>query len=497
MKLKGILDFSLGNFLCLRGFAPMGVLQSISQPDESFQRVPKDNRLRDVEKYLKKGELVFFPEVILCVTLSGESVHDDEVATFFQEVQQGKKAKARTFASGLHLSSVVSESKKPGDIRSVQYFQTCTLDFDETSGAVFSRIDGNHRLSATKDAQVQERSTPFCIILCRNATEFERFSRALFHNINFKQEPLTMEKNLELILENEDLFSNEVLKTDPSFGWPYYHTRGLHNRIDFDLIPHLKLLIKKAPRTFVLQQFQFLEERKLLGENENAIKRFKDALVAVNALFSEFSALQETSNCGLLSALIYFQLQTGVPVKSFIRWVLNNHLHLIESSSASDLIAIFHKVLESRKRTIFVSMPFGKDETEDHYDTIESVCKEITQAHGIRPGIKVERVDWFQDGTSYVINDKIIEMMSDCGLLIGNLTFCNPNVYHEIGFVMGKAKAEGHTTTNMLLFLDESVAEAKDKYVGFNLAGIKQLRFTKTKEFKSDLRVNIENFFNL
>ncbi len=24
MKLKGLLDFSLGNFLCLRGFAPLG-----------------------------------------------------------------------------------------------------------------------------------------------------------------------------------------------------------------------------------------------------------------------------------------------------------------------------------------------------------------------------------------------------------------------------------------------------------------------------------------
>lgn len=37
MKLKGIFDFSLGDFLCLRGFAPIGVLQAISKPDENFQ----------------------------------------------------------------------------------------------------------------------------------------------------------------------------------------------------------------------------------------------------------------------------------------------------------------------------------------------------------------------------------------------------------------------------------------------------------------------------
>jgi hypothetical protein len=38
MKLKGVLDFSLGNFLCLRGFARLGDLYSLSEPDPSFQR---------------------------------------------------------------------------------------------------------------------------------------------------------------------------------------------------------------------------------------------------------------------------------------------------------------------------------------------------------------------------------------------------------------------------------------------------------------------------
>ena len=55
--------------------------------------------------------------------------------------------------------------------------------------------------------------------------------------------------------------------------------------------------------------------------------------------------------------------------------------------------------------------------------------------------------------------------------------------------------AEGHAAADILLFLDESVAEAKDKYVGFNLAGIKQVRFTQSEDFASKLRVNIEKFF--
>ncbi|MBP8102997.1 MAG: hypothetical protein KAY79_02120 [Nitrospira sp.] len=99
-----------------------------------------------------------------------------------------------------------------------------------------------------------------------------------------------------------------------------------------------------------------------------------------------------------------------------------------------------------------------KPKPDEHYAIIQRVAREVSEAHGLKPSLKVERVDWFHDGTSYGINDKIIEMMSDCGLLIGNLTHCNPNVYHEVGFVIGKAKAEGKDVANMLLFLDESVA---------------------------------------
>ena len=62
---------------------------------------------------------------------------------------------------------------------------------------------------------------------------------------------------------------------------------------------------------------------------------------------------------------------------------------------------------------------------------------------------------------------------------------------------MGKAKAEGKEVANMLLFLDESVDD-RDKFVGFNLRGIKQLRFTRPeKEFAPALRENLERFFEL
>jgi hypothetical protein len=393
----------------------------------------------------------------------------------------------------------VSRSKKIGDLRAVQFFQTGTVDFDPTTNVVFSRIDGNHRLAAisSSDKSVSERATPFCIVFCRNGTEFRRFSRALFHNINYKQVPLPKEHNLRLILDDPDLFPDDKLRADPSFGWPYYLARQLHSKLDFDLIPNLRAFVDKEPRSFLVDQLTFLLQEKVLGENENAIKRFKEALGRANALFDVFPALRDSCNPGLLAAVVYYELTSQATIPSFVRWIIDNHLEAIDESGSADLIKIFDKVLESRRRTVFVSMAFNKDATENHYAIIERVCREMSEQYHLKPILKVERVDWFHDGTSYEINDKIVEMMSDCGLLVGNLTYCNPNVYHEIGFVMGKAKAEGRDTPNMLLFLDDSVPDGKDKFVGFNLRGIKHLRFTQTEVFAQLLQKNLERYFRL
>ena len=496
MKLKGIVDFSLGNFLCVRGFAPIGVLQKISQPDANYQRIPKDPRLREISDYLKKGEFLFFPEIILCTALNEGEEDSLQVSEFWEAVRRGQSKRTIRFAKGIRLSSTVTKSRKSDDIRAVQFYQTATIQFSSEQ-PIFSRIDGNHRLSATTEVTVRERVAPFCVILCRNPTEFRQFSRALFHNINYKQVPLPKEHNLRLILEDKDLFPDEKLKNDPSFGWAYYLGRQLQTRIDADLLPNLRSLLEEEPYSFFVDNLTYLLQERVLNENENAIPRFKQALSEVNAIFEANPILRDTKNRGLLAALTYYQLKAPRSITSFVRWIAQNHIYRIADSNPPDLISIFNQILETRKRTIFVSMPFGSPKCEDHYAIIERVAKEISETHALQPSLKVQRVDWFSDGTSYVITDKIIEMISDCGLLIGNLTTCNPNVYHEIGFVMGQAKAEGKDLTNMLLFLDESVSE-KEKFVGFNLRGIKQLRFIKLEtEFTKALRENLEKFFQL
>lgn len=142
-------------------------------------------------------------------------------------------------------------------------------------------------------------------------------------------------------------------------------------------------------------------------------------------------------------------------------------------------------------------MPFGKDKAENHFTEIENVVAAINRDNpDFKPKLKVERVDFLQTGTSFPIRSQIDDFMANCGLLIANLTYCNPNVYHEVGFMDGKARALKSESADVLMFLDESVA-AKEKMVGFNLSGSKQIRFKRTADFTKQLRENLEHHFKL
>ena len=44
-------------------------------------------------------------------------------------------------------------------------------------------------------------------------------------------------------------------------------------------------------------------------------------------------------------------------------------------------------------------MPIGKTKAEDHCAIIKRVASEVTITFGLKPALKVGRVDWFQDVT--------------------------------------------------------------------------------------------------
>ena len=87
--LSGILEFSMGNFLCLRGYVDYKTLSLISEENKDVQRELIEKHKDEMAVFLNSGEYRFFPEIVLSVSVLTENNYS-EVDDFFNAVI-GKK----------------------------------------------------------------------------------------------------------------------------------------------------------------------------------------------------------------------------------------------------------------------------------------------------------------------------------------------------------------------------------------------------------------------
>ena len=90
VKLSGILEYSMGGFLCLRGFASFKMLSAISEPNPEVQRDLIAQHQGEMAKFLNGGEYRFFPEVILSLNLTDGRSEFDKIDLFHSELRSGQ-----------------------------------------------------------------------------------------------------------------------------------------------------------------------------------------------------------------------------------------------------------------------------------------------------------------------------------------------------------------------------------------------------------------------
>lgn len=504
MKLRGLLDMTFGSFISFRGYAKMGDLERISEADASYQRDLITSHKQEMIDFLRGGEYLFFPEVILGTILEPDNGDMGRVAQLYQSFIEGKSFKQNFDQFRLQFS--VSKVNLPEN--KYEYFRRTTLEIQdielsEDNFRKFNRIDGNHRLTVTnEDSKFFDYIIPFCLILFRNKTESDKFSRALFHNINYKHMPLTMEQNLNLIINNETLFPDEKLKTDVSFGWTYYLTRKLNQQIqDLSFLPDIKLTIEKSQLTFLINLFSHLLKDQVITEDEKSIDTVKSALVDTNALYRSAQSLKDHTNSLVLEALIYYQIKDKQLAISFKNWVTENHIYAIEEPEIlqkydrNELISVFDKVMESRKRTIFISMQFCPD-TDQNYKAIQKAIDDINKDTKADLKPRPIRIDQFNKGYSYEINDEILRLVEGCGYLIADLSLGNKNVYHEIGYLMGLNQGKLKDQNNFILLHNKETKGSDFKTdVGFNINHYKVLTVDGTNDLREQLKEQIKKYY--
>ena len=179
----------------------------------------------------------------------------------------------------------------------------------------------------------------------------------------------------------------------------------------------------------------------------------------------------------------------------FINWMKKNHIFDLDQIHSSSLIKIYKKIREVKSKQVFISMQFSED-TRPHYDAIQAAVQAVNQEFGQEIQIREIRIDQFNQGYSHNINDEILDLIEDSGLLIADISHQNGNVYHEIGYLMGLNQGKGLEHKNFILIKNDS-EPFKENRVGFNLNDIKQIRFKDILHLKQELEIALKIYYNL
>lgn len=490
MRLTGIIDRSMGNFFCLRGFAPMIDITNISESIENIQRDLISEHSGEMEKFLQSGEFTFFPEVILCADLQANKFEHDEVSLFREAINVRKNLDRKKLGS-FKVSINNYNRKSQSNTQSHDYIATAYIDFDESQITKLLRIDGNHRLSAVNEASpdnVKSMIIPFCILFFNGAEETDKFCRALFHNINTKQVPLKSEENLKVIIEGNDVFTNDILENDNSFGLAYLYTRKILSDFHLADYPEVNRLIGSSKYTYFVTVIKQLLDDGLLNCDESDIPRMRSSITDINTALRAASIADTIENIAVLGAMTVYKLgRDEVKYRKFIQWINKNKIGLAKNLHINDVISIFNKIYRNSSKKIFMSMWFD-EKTKDTYEMVKDAVSTIKQENHV--DIEIIKVDEHTDGFSGDISQRIIKGINSCDLLIADLSYGNKNVHHEIGLAQGKGK-------KVIMLYHTRVGIEANSEIGSNISMQDQVRFRSLTDMRSQLTYKIRQVFKI
>ena len=189
-------------------------------------------------------------------------------------------------------------------------------------------------------------------------------------------------------------------------------------------------------------------------------------------------------------------------------WAKKNGINKLKESgefnkdAANDLVEMFEQIYQTKKNDIFISMQFNDDQSELIYIKIEEAIEKFNHRHGdllLNP--HPIRIDRNVEQSAFSIPDRILEAITSSGLLIADLSSANINVYHEIGFAMGLATSKD-LLPNIILLYKENTRFNKDnrdvdKFIGFNLRNLSQLRFRNYDQIVDELVKRLEAHYGV
>ena len=495
IRLNGILEYSMGGFLCLRGFTSFKMLSDISEPNSQIQRELIEKHKGEMAKFLNNGEYRFFPEVILSLSLTDGKNDFDMLNEFHSQLQAGKIQLQSKKVWNIKIGNIdfrVSQKSFKNLSGSLNPFSEeriniCNMTFDEKKN-IITRIDGNHRMSAA-DEVTTDFNVPYCLLLFRNPQENEHFSRAIFHNINAKQIPLNLEENLKVILESDEVFTDEKLKK-PSFGWEYYLSRKTLETIDFTYFPHISAYIYNQKYTFFVKLYKYLIDNGQLPKSDNSIEIVKKQLYEIENALRESEIIATTTNIAVIGALAYYKLSNQTKYRKFLSWIKKNNIGKVENIHIDDVINLYNEIYEHIPKKVFLARWYPRD-TDPEYKKSEFRLKAIKEVVEDELNLSLTDLGTRDTGT-FDIREVMYRDIRECDIFIADLSGARHNVMIEVGYALK------HIDTGRMIFYFQETGQGTEKIkdVPFDVNHLSYDKITDSSEIKTKTKARIQKILN-
>lgn len=228
------------------------------------------------------------------------------------------------------------------------------------------------------------------------------------------------------------------------------------------------------------------------------------SMQSLRTVYAKFGS--NVGNISLFIALAYYHMYDNKMFEDFVNWVMRNGINnipvndILPSHKAYFLISLFERVYESSRKKIFISMQFGDSQSEMIYEKIVQTIVKYNTEHNADIEVSPIRIDREVSDNLFEIPEAIKDAIGSSSLIIADLSSHNVNVYHEIGMAMGAAQARGIPSSIILLYKTDSQFRDSDKidvdhFVGFNIRGASQIRFTTYDELTTQLTKKLEKCF--
>ena len=471
--LSGVLEFSMGGFLCLRGYADYKALAKISKENPDVQRSLIEEHKGEMADFLNNGQYRFFPELVLSLSLDTYQNYP-EVELFFNAMRSRTSWGSR--ALGAYNISVFYHDA--GDKNRIAH-----ITFDD-SIVKLNRIDGNHRLSAA-DSVTGIFTVPFCLIICRTAAEEKQYSTAIFHNINAKQIPLNLEQNLSVILEHPDVFPDSLLQKDESFGLHYYLARKTIQEIDFEYFQYIRNYIQAEKCSFFVDIYGFLLNNGSLPKDETAVNILKTQLTEIETALRESQIAATTTNIAVIGALAYYKLTNASKYRAFLSWIKKNNIGAVQRIHIEDVINLYDEIYAHVPKKVFLARWYPSAE-RDGQETAYRADARLKAIKEVTDELQLELIDMgTRDTGTFDIRAVMYEEIKDCDIFVADLTGARHNVMIEVGYALK------HVGTGRMVFYFQK--DEKNGSVPFDVSHLQYDEIVDSAEIKKNTRDRIIN----